>query len=281
MNCQTIREHLIEYLYHELAPEVSLRIEQHLRGCTACQAELASLQQVTATLDQWQVPAPPAGVVERTLACIGAEAPDPTLLGSRNGGPPAIPLLALALGGLAAGVSMGLTTHLAPQPEPPFMLAVLGILWAVLYGGLFVVALGHWTQLKELARVVLLAGGLAILLTPVLSIPEVVEACSAWAGVAKGSLVLNILLFIVGGLYSAIPLLIGHLVTGRAPDSKRSQGLASGLLYLVLVAPAFYLQCAALVMGTGTTWMAGAIVGVLAGGPAGIWLAGHRMAARA
>ena len=118
------------------------------------------------------------------------------------------------------------------------------------------------------------------MLTPVLSIPEVVEACSAWAGVAKGSLALNVLLFIVGGLYSAVPLLIGHLVTGRAPGSRRSQGLASGLLYLVLVSPVFYLQCAALVMGTGTTWMAGAIVGVLAGGPAGIWLAGQRMAAR-
>ena len=133
---------------------------------------------------------------------------------------------------------------------------------------------------QELARVVLLAGGLAILLTPVLSIPEVVEACTAWAGVAKGSLALNVLLFIVGGLYSAVPLLIGHLVTGRAPASRRNHGLASGLLYLALVAPAFYLQCAALVMGTRTTWLAGAIVGVLAGGPAGLWLMGQCMAVR-
>ena len=279
MDCQTIREHLIEYLYDELDPGVWLEVAQHLRACTACQAELAALQQVTATLDQWQVPAP-AGFVQRTLDRIGAEAAGPSLVGSRNGAPLAIPLLALALGGLAAGVSLGLTAPLAPQPEPSFMLAALGILWAVLYGGLFVVALGHGTQLQELARVALLAGGLAILLTPVLSIPEVVEACSAWAGVAKGSLALNVLLFTVGGLYSAMPLLIGHLVTGRAPGSRRSQGLASGLLYLVLVSPAFYLQCAALVMGTGTTWLAGAIVGVLAGGPAGIWLAGQRMAAR-
>jgi anti-sigma factor RsiW len=280
MDCQTIREQLIEYVYHELAPEVWLEVEQHLRACTACQAELATLQQVTATLDQWQVPAPPASLAQRTLARIGVEAADPSPLGRRDGGPPAILLLALALSGLAAGISLGLTAHLAPQPEPPFMLAALGILWAILYAGMFVMALGHWTQLRELARVALLAGGLAIVLTPVLSIPEVVEACSAWAGVAKGSLALNVLLFIVGGLYSAVPLLIGHLVTGRAPGARRSQGLASGLLYLVLVAPAFYLQCAALVMGTGTTWMAGAIVGVLAGGPAGMWLAGHRTAVR-
>lgn len=119
-----------------------------------------------------------------------------------------------------------------------------------------------------------------MVLTPVLSIPDVVEACSAWAGMAKGSLALNVLLFLVGGLYSAMPLLIGHLVTGRAPGSRRSQGLISGLLYLALIAPAFYLQCAALVMGTGTTWLAGAIVGVLAAGPAGLWLVGQRLAAR-
>lgn len=280
MDCQTIREHLIEYLYHELDPEVWLEVEQHLRTCMACQAELATLQQVTTTLDQWQVPAPPTGFVQRTLARLGAEAADPSLLGKRDGGPPAIPLLALALGGLAAGVSLGLTAPLAPEPEPPFILAALGILWAVLYGGLFVVALGHWTPLQELARVALLAGGLAIVLTPVLSIPDVVEACSAWASVAKGSLALNVLLFIVGGLYSAVPLLIGHLVTGCAPGSRRSQGLVSGLLYLALVAPAFYLQCAALVMGTGITWLAGTIVGVLAGGPVGLWLARQHIAAR-
>src|SRR5262245_59733347 len=123
MDCQTIREHLIEYVYRELTPEVQMQVEEHLRGCTACHAELAKLQQVTARLDQWQVPAPPASLVERTLARIGAEASDSPTMGRRDGGLPAMPLLALVLGGLAAGVSLGLMAHLAPHPEPPFMLA--------------------------------------------------------------------------------------------------------------------------------------------------------------
>jgi hypothetical protein len=279
MDCQATREQLIEYLYRELPAEEWVRIEEHLRGCRACQEELASLRRVTATLDQWQVPEPPASLPERTLARLWAEVIGVPSVGGRAEGSPATPFLALVLGGLAAGVSLGLTAHLTPHQGTSLALAALGILWAVLYGSMFLAALGSWAPVKHLASVALLAGGLAILLTPVLSIPQVVEACSALVGGAKGSVVLNVLLFVVGGLYTAVPLLVAHRIRGQpsAPASP-GQGLTSGLLYLVLVAPVFYLQCAALALGVGATWMAGAIVGVLAGGPAGLWLAGQRAA---
>ena len=279
MDCQATREQLIEYLYRELPAEEWVRIEEHLRGCRECQQELVALQRVTATLDQWQVPEPTRGLVERTLARLRAEVIGVSSLGGGAEVSPATPFLALALGGLAAGASLGLTAHLTPHQGTSLALAALGILWAVLYGGMFLAALGSWAPVKHLASVALLAGGLAILLTPVLSIPEVVEACSALLGRAKGSVVLNVLLFVVGGLYTAVPLLVAHRIRGQQPGPVfPSQGLASGLLYLVLVAPVFYLQCAALALGVGATWMAGAIVGVLAGGPAGLWLAGHRAA---
>jgi len=282
MDCQAIREQLIDYVYSELAPEDWVRVEQHLQGCTGCREELGALQRVATTLDQWQVPEPPAGMVERTMARIRTAAAEAPAVGGREGVPLSTPFLALILGGMAAAASLGLTAHLIPQPGAPLMLAVLGVLWVVLYGGLFLVALGRRVRLQHLARVALLAGGLAILFTPVLSIPEVVEACSAWLEGAKGSLALNALLFVVGGLYTAAPLLVAHVVTGRQPRQwPSSQGLASGLLYLMLIAPVFYLQCAALALGVGATWMAGGIAGVLAGGPVGMWLAWQRRAASA
>lgn len=282
MDCQAIREQLIDYVYSELAPEDWVRVEQHLQGCTGCREELAALQRVTTTLDQWQVPEPPAGLVERTMARIRTAAAEAPAVGGREEVPPSTPFLALVLGGLAAAASLGLTAHLIPLQEAPLMVAVLGVLWVVLYGGLFLVALGRRVRLQHLARVALLAGGLAILFTPVLSIPEVVEACSAWLAGAKGSLALNALLFVVGGLYTAAPLLVAHVVMGRQPrQGPSSQGLASGLLYLMLIAPVVYLQCAALALGVGATWMAGGIVGVLGGGPAGMWLAWQRRAASA
>jgi len=282
MDCQAIREQMIDYFYRELPPEEWARIEEHLLGCRECQEELATLRRVAATLDQWQVPEPPRGLVERTLARLRAEVIGVLPWSGREVVSWATPFLALGLGGLAAGASLGLTAHLTPHQGTPFMLAVLGIFWAVLYGGLFLATLGGWAPWKQLARVALLAGGLAVLLTPVLSIPEVVEACGELLGRARGSVALNALLFLVGGLYTAAPLLVAHRVAGRTPGPvPPSQGLASGLLYLLLVAPVFYLQCAALALGVGATWMAGGIVGVLAGGPAGIWLAGHRAAASA
>lgn len=277
MDCQAVREQLIDYLYDELAPEAWVCIEQHLLWCEPCAEELAALQEVSGALNQWQVLAPPVGVVERPLACLPPEVAEASLAAARMRSFSAIPLLALGLGGLAALASLGLTAPLHDRHGSALALAALGILWAVLYAGMFLAALSCSMQLKDVARVALLAGGLAILWTPVLSIAEVVEACRAWLGVAEGSVALNALLFLVGGLYTAAPLLVSHVVTGyQSGDTPASQSLASGLMYLLLIAPVFYLQCAALALGVGATWMSGAIAGTLATGPAGLWLAGQR-----
>lgn len=277
MDCQAVREQLIDYLYNELTPEAWVCIEQHLLQCERCEEELAALQQLSGALDQWQVPTPSVWVVERTLARLQPEVVEASLAGEHISSFSAVPLLALALGGLAALASLGLTAHLHVRQGSALALAALGILWAVLYGGMFLAALSRTVGLKDLARVALLAGGFAILWTPVLSIPDVVEACQAWLGVAKGSVALNALLFFVGGLYTAAPLLVSHVVTGyQSRDTPARQSLASGLMYLLLIAPVFYLQCAALALGVGATWMGGAIVGVLAAGPAGMWLAGQK-----
>lgn len=277
MDCQAIRKQLIDYLYDELAPEAWVCIEQHLLQCEACAEELDALQEVSGALNQWQVPTPPVGVVERTLARLRPEVAEASLAGEHMWSFSAIPLLALGLGGLAALASLGLTAHLHDRQGSALALAALGILWAVLYGGMFLAALSRSVRLKDVARVALLAGGLAILWTPVLSIPEVVEACRAWLGVAKGSVALNALLFFVGGLYTVAPLLLAHLVTGhQSRGTPAGQSLGSGLMYLLLIAPVFYLQCAALALGVGATWMGGAIVGVLAAGPARMWLVGQR-----
>jgi predicted anti-sigma-YlaC factor YlaD len=277
VGCQAIREQLIDHLYDELAPEAWVRIERHLLECGRCEEERAALQELSATLLQWEVPMPPVDLVERTLARLQAAIAMAPLAASREWTSSATPFLALALGGIAALASLGSTAHLSLQQQPSLMLATLGIFWAVLYGSMFLAALSGWLRLKDGARVALLAGGLAILWTPVLSIPDVVEACSTWLGMAKGSIALNALLFVLGGLYTAAPLLVAHLVIGhRSGPALADQSLASGLMYLLLVAPVFYLQCAALALGVGATWMGGAILGVLTGGPAGLWLAGQR-----
>ncbi|MGH8058695.1 MAG: hypothetical protein ACREOH_15895 [Candidatus Entotheonellia bacterium] len=95
---------------------------------------MAPLQRVATTLDQWRVPEPPEGLVERTLARVRDETTDALSAGGRAGIAPLTPLLALVLGGLAAGTSLGLTAYLTPYQGSSLTLATLGILWAVLGG---------------------------------------------------------------------------------------------------------------------------------------------------
>ena len=44
MNCDQVREKLIDLVYGELAGPEAAAVEEHLRGCAACRAELARLR---------------------------------------------------------------------------------------------------------------------------------------------------------------------------------------------------------------------------------------------
>lgn len=55
MKCEEIREQMFDLMIGEkLAPEVQL----HLETCAACSAELASMKQTMALLDEWEAPEP-------------------------------------------------------------------------------------------------------------------------------------------------------------------------------------------------------------------------------
>ena len=55
-------EELQAFLDRELTPARQAEVELHLADCRACAALLEELQQVSATLQQWQVePAPASG----------------------------------------------------------------------------------------------------------------------------------------------------------------------------------------------------------------------------
>lgn len=55
MKCEDIREEMFDLMMAErLSPEV----QQHLDGCAACSAELASMKQTMSLLDEWKAPEP-------------------------------------------------------------------------------------------------------------------------------------------------------------------------------------------------------------------------------
>lgn len=73
MNCKQARE----YLFDMEAGTAPAAAQNHVRSCTACAAELASLRQTMSLLDSWQVPEPSPYFDSRLSAKLRAEAATP------------------------------------------------------------------------------------------------------------------------------------------------------------------------------------------------------------
>jgi hypothetical protein len=60
MNCDWVQQNICLYLYNELADEARHEVEQHLRGCPACAAELAAQQDFQVQMSALPVEEPSA-----------------------------------------------------------------------------------------------------------------------------------------------------------------------------------------------------------------------------
>ena len=54
MNCNHVREHLLDLMVTEPGPG---ELRDHVKACAACTAEVTSMRRTMALLDQWQSPA--------------------------------------------------------------------------------------------------------------------------------------------------------------------------------------------------------------------------------
>lgn len=72
MNCQDVRENLIELL----APsegQADPALAAHVKGCAACAGELESLRKTSALLDEWEAPEPSPYFLTRLNAHVREE----------------------------------------------------------------------------------------------------------------------------------------------------------------------------------------------------------------
>lgn len=278
MECDKVYELLVERRYGHLQGRVQDALASHLERCEACRIEAASLDELASTLDRWQVPDPPPGLAALAVERSFNVPRHPSAAEAR----PARVFVPLGLGLAAAALSMILVVGSVSRLSiPALSLGLIGAVWAAMYGAAFAQALHRDLRMRTIARTALLGSGLVVLAAPVLSIPSVVDTCHHFFAEARGSFGLNLLLFITGGLYTGIPIFVSAAVCGRALETTsviRGDGHA-GVLFAILIAPAVYIQCAALALGLVATWMAGSLVAAVAGPTAGIWVA-TRLAAR-
>ena len=103
MNCSQAREYLLDVLQDPAVPAGVAGLDDHLRACAGCAAELESLRATIVLLDDWQAPEPSPYFDSRLRARIRELEAEPVgwLAWLRK------PALALALAALiAVGVSL-------------------------------------------------------------------------------------------------------------------------------------------------------------------------------
>lgn len=113
MNCQDVRENLIELLAQSEG-QADPALAAHVKGCAACAGELESLRKTSALLDEWEAPEPSPYFLTRLNAHVREEQrkqPEGWLLWLRK------PWLSAAF---AALLVVGSGVYLAVRPpEPP------------------------------------------------------------------------------------------------------------------------------------------------------------------
>jgi len=78
-NCEEVREQLLNLA--NPAAELPAAVGEHLRACSACQAELAKLRQTWSLLDEWRAPEPSPYFNSRLQARLREEKAAPQATG--------------------------------------------------------------------------------------------------------------------------------------------------------------------------------------------------------
>jgi anti-sigma factor RsiW len=56
MQCQVLRDEILDVLYGEASPETARRLEDHLASCAACREEMEALKGMRRDLAEWKLP---------------------------------------------------------------------------------------------------------------------------------------------------------------------------------------------------------------------------------
>ncbi|MFQ5828357.1 MAG: anti-sigma factor family protein [Candidatus Methylomirabilia bacterium] len=274
MSCSEVLSSLVDLLYEELGAEERSRLLSHLETCGECRERWSHIRALSEAANRWTAPPPPRGIAERALSRIAGQ----QIREARPQWPQVAPeqtLRWVVLGAAAAMVSLLLVVGVIEHQLAPLTIGGFGVVWTVLYSGVLLSA-SHG-RLQPVAWSALTGAGVALILVPPLSIPSVVEACARLIQAAPGSLSFALVLLLLAVGYTAGPLMVGGLAFGRLRQGpRRADGTMLSVFYVLLIAPAVYLQCLSLPLNVTALWMAGAILGAGLAGPASVWLSGLR-----
>ena len=116
MQCEEVREQFADYVIGRVQDSVRLQLDEHLRGCPPCHAELYELKALWMQLDDIPRDEPTAAVRERFEVMLQAYQ-DGLRRPARNWRRPALQFLAAAAL-LILGIAIGYRMHTVPLRNP-------------------------------------------------------------------------------------------------------------------------------------------------------------------
>lgn len=283
--CEKFQEDLLTLLADESSAEQKARLENHAQSCTTCAAEMSEMRAVWKTLDVWPEQTIPAPL----LHLIRAQARHPQMavneinliarlrqLVMQN------PIRAFGLGLLTAIIAtIILSLRIDFSLIHPLGLTITGALWTALFGLVYYMLTVEREQSglswKLPAQVSLLAIGLFIAFTCLNPMPCSVEYCST-RGPAQtfwSSLSPETAYCIFGGFYAMLPMTIAAYFSAKKHVRRNHilrRGSLAAVMFVFLLAPSIYLQCAPFALGLLVGWFSGALVGAVVGGTVGYWV---------
>jgi hypothetical protein len=276
--CRQFRENMFALLAGEVEEFSREACWEHCEKCSLCRAEWQAAQRVWHTLETINMVEVPEQLRQQTLAAVHLEVEKEARQAShvlRRVG-------ALSLAKVSAAILTGiglalffiflLTQKVEGQPLSSNQLLAIGTVWA----GLLITGFS-WTLGKFRFRRIQLSATawLAIVATIVVMIgtyfcPDK-TAFEWWSNSPVGTAAKNTLgpalSCCVFGMLYVLPaaLLIAPAFRRKFKDPLLGHAATSALIYIALLLPAIYIQCANLAAGMMLSWIAGSLLGAMGG----------------
>ena len=284
MKCKNIQKHFMSYLAEEASEEDKLRFEAHVSECSSCSNKLHELRHLWNSLETWEDQPVPDHVEEGILstACKAVIAVQEDVWASSWASFKKLlrPMAPLAMGLVAAVLSAGiLSLRMNLSTIHPLGLTAVGALWtgiyAIIFHILFSTGKGEARSWRNFARASIAAIGIFLAFTLISPVPSSVNFCRYYA--VTQPIIERISIggsfFVFGALYAFIPMSIATYFSGsRSGNHPFAKGSLAGVMFVMLLAPSIYLQCAPFAIGVLLVWFGGALLGSVVGGIIGYWV---------
>ena len=238
-------------------------LQAHMRGCVNCRQAWQEMRLTWRALGGLPEQAVPAALLQVTRSRVLEElAQEQANAQSARIGKSA--LFSVTMGVVFSVASVWVLGQKSDLSAfSPQVLLSMGAAWAALYAAAVLLAMRDGEPRYGIAaRWVGIAGlvgmGLSLALTGAYSIGQALDYCQMSPGAHHffGGVQSQTLYFLLGSLYSLVPLLIATAFVGlKAPRHPVVLGLMAGGVFAVLTLPGILLQCGAFSVGVSLSWI--------------------------